>query len=76
MCEDKYGDLIRQLDDRYVLKDACSTRHEKLDGKVDDIKINQERMSTKMDITSKIDWAIFSAAIAAVVVSLMNLILK
>ena len=34
---EEYEALIKKLDDRYVLKDACSTRHEKLDDKMDDI---------------------------------------
>ena len=74
--DDRYTDLIRMLDDRYVMKDACSTRHEKLDDKVDGIKLSQERIITKMDISSKIEWAILVACIGAVIAAIMNLILK
>lgn len=74
--DDKYADLEKYFDGRYVLKDACSSRHEKLDANVNDIKITQERMSTKMEFSSKIEWAILLAGVTAAVTAVMNLILK
>lgn len=74
--DDKYSDLIKLLDDRYVLKDSCSNRHEKLDGKIDDIRTEQTRIITKLDISSKVEWAIVAGVIGSFVVAIMNLILK
>ena len=74
--DDKYSDLIKLLDDRYVLKDSCSNRHEKLDGKIDDIRTEQTRIITKLDISSKVEWAIVAGVIVSFVVAIMNLILK
>lgn len=74
--EKDYKDLFDILDTRYVLKDACSNRHEKLDTKIDDIKLAQERITTKLDISSKIEWVILAACLTAVVAAIMNLILK
>jgi hypothetical protein len=73
---DNYKELIEMLDTRYVLKDACSTRHEKLDDKIDEIKTTQTQIATKVEISSKVDWAIFGACLAALITSVMNLILK
>lgn len=73
---DDYDALLRKLDDRYVLKDACSNRHEKLDDKMDDIKTAQTQIATKVEISAKVDWAIFGACLAALVASVMNLVLK
>lgn len=72
----QYDELIKMLDTRYVLKDACSTRHEKLDDKMDDIKTTQTQIATKVEISQKVDWAIFGACLAALITSVMNLILK
>lgn len=74
--DDKYSELEKYFDGRYVLKDACSNRHEKLDANVNDIKITQERMSTKMEFSSKIELAILLAGVTAAVTAVMNLILK
>ena len=76
MVEDKYTDLYKILDDRYVRKDDCGTRHEKLDSNIEGIKLGQETMKTKMDISNKIEWAILLACVTAAVTAFMNLILK
>lgn len=73
---EEYEALIKKLDDRYVLKDACSNRHEKLDDKIDEIKTEQTKIATKLDISVKSLWAIFATCLAAVATSVMNLILK
>lgn len=73
---EEYEALIKKLDDRYVLKDTCSNRHEKLDDKMDDIKTAQTQIATKVEISAKVDWAIFGACLAALVASIMNLVLK
>ena len=67
---------IKYLESMFVQRDSCSNRHEKLDTKIDDIKLTQERITTKIDISSKILWAILAAAITAVVAAVMNLILN
>ena len=76
MGEDKYSDLIKMRDDRYVMKDSCANRHEKLDGKIDDIRTEQTRIITKLDISNKVEWAIVAGVIGSFVVAVMNLILK
>lgn len=74
--DEEYKKLIEIFDSRYVLKDSCSNRHEKLDDKMDDIKTTQTQIATKVEISQKVDWAIFGACLAALVTSIMNLILK
>jgi hypothetical protein len=74
--DEEYKKLIEIFDSRYVLKDACSNRHEKLDEKMDDVKTTQTQIATKVEISQKVDWAIFGACLAALVTSVMNLILK
>lgn len=73
---DDYKELIDMLDTRYVLKDACSNRHEKTDAKINDIALNQERLITKMDLTSKIDMVILTTSIGAIVTGILNLLFK
>ena len=67
---------IKYLESMFVQRDSCSNRHEKLDTKIDDIKLTQERITTKLDISSKIEWVILAACLTAVVAAVMNLILK
>ena len=69
-------ELCAYFDERYVQKDACSIRHEKTDDKVNNIAITQERMLTKMDLTSKIDMIILTASIGAIVTGVLNLLFK
>lgn len=73
---EEYEALLKKLDDRYVLKDACSNRHEKLDDKIDEIKTEQTKIATKLDIIVKSLWAIFATCLAAVATSVMSMILK
>ena len=70
------NEQIKYLESMFVQRDSCSNRHEKLDTKIDDIKLTQERITTKLDISSKIEWAILAACLTAVVAAVMNLILK
>ena len=74
--DDKYAELEKYFDGRYVLKDACSNRHEKLDDKIDEIKTEQTKIATKLDIIAKSLWAIFATCLAAVATSVMSMILK
>lgn len=67
---------IKYLESMFVQRDSCSNRHEKLDTKIDDIKLTQERITTKLDISSKIEWVILAACLTAVAVAVMNMILK
>ena len=67
---------IKYLESMFVQRDSCSNRHEKLDTKIDDIKLTQERNTTKLDISSKIEWVILAACLTAVAVAVMNMILK
>lgn len=69
-------ELCAYFDERYVQKDTCSVRHEKTDAKVNDIAIIQERMLTKMDLTSKVDMIILTASIGAIVTGILNLLFK
>lgn len=69
-------ELCAYFDERYVQKDACTNRHERTDAKINDIAITQERMLTKMDLTSKVDMIILTASIGAIVTGILNLLFK
>lgn len=70
------NEQLKYLESMFVQRDSCTNRHEKLDTKIDDIKLAQERITTKLDISSKIEWVILAACLTAVVAAIMNLILK
>ena len=70
------NEQLKYLESMFVQRDSCTNRHEKLDTKIDDIKLTQERITTKLDISSKIEWVILAACLTAVVAAIMNLILK
>ena len=78
--DDKYKDLIEFFDSRYdakyVSKDSCLNRHEKLDEKLDDIKTEQTRIITRLEMSSKVEWAIAIAVAGSFITAVMNLILK
>ena len=76
MEKNDYKDLFDILDARYVLKDACAERHEKNDEKINNIALGQERLITKIDITSKVDMVILTASIGAIVTGILNLLFK
>ena len=56
--DDKYSELQSYFDNRYVLKDTCKSTHDSLNSNVTDIKLAQERISTKLEFSSKIEIAI------------------
>lgn len=74
--EDKYSELQSYFDNRYVLKDTCKSTHDSLNTNVTDIKLAQERISTKLEFSSKIEIAILLAVVTSVVAAVMSLILK
>lgn len=74
--DDKYSELQSYFDNRYVLKDTCKSTHDSLNTNVTDIKLAQERISTKLEFSSKIEIAILLAVVTSVVAAVMSLILK
>jgi hypothetical protein len=76
MPDDKYTELQNYFDNRYVLKDTCKSTHDSLNSNVTDIKLEQERISTKLEFSSKIEIAILLAVVTSVVAAVMSLILK
>lgn len=76
MPDDKYTELQNYFDNRYVLKDTCKSTHDSLNSNVTDIKLEQERISTKLEFSTKIEIAILLAVVTSVVAAVMSLILK
>ena len=74
--DDKYSELQSYFDNRYVLKDTCKSTHDSLNTNVTDIKLAQERISTKLEFSSKIEIAILLAVVTSVVAAVMSLVLK
>ena len=74
--DDKYSELQSYFDNRYVLKDTCKSTHDSLNTNVTDIKLAQERISTKLEFSSKVEIAILLAVVTSVVAAVMSLILK
>ena len=74
--DDKYSELQGYFDNRYVLKDTCKSTHDSLNTNVTDIKLAQERISTKLEFSSKIEIAILLAVVTSVVAAVMSLVLK
>lgn len=72
--------LIEYLDARYkgmfVQRDTCSSRHEKLDERIDGMQTLLTQISTKLEISNKFLVAILVTALGAIVTAVMNLILK
>lgn len=74
--DEKYAELQSYFDNRYVLKDTCKSTHDSLNANVTDIKLAQERISTKLEFSSKVEIAILLAVVTSVVAAVMSLILK
>ena len=64
------------LDNRYVQKDDCNTRHENINREVADITVSHAKTNSQLSMLIKICSATLATAGAAVVGALMKLILK
>ena len=64
------------LDDRYVQKDDCNTRHESVNKEVAEITVALAKTNSQLSMRVKICSATLGAVGMAVVGALMSLILK
>lgn len=64
------------LDNRYVQKDDCNTRHENLNKEVNEISLALTKLTSQLSMIIKITSAILGTAGAAVIAALMKLIIK
>lgn len=69
-------ELKRVFDDRYVLQSDCNDRQENVNKKFanDDKRI--DKLVDRMELWSKLLWAIASSSIGALVVSFLELVIK
>ena len=69
-------ELQQVLDDRYVLQSNCNEKQEAVNGKFahDDKRI--DKLVDRMNVWSKLLWAIATSTIGTLVVAVMELILK
>lgn len=65
-----------QLDNRYVQKDDCNTRHESTNKSMNEIALALTKLTSQMSMIIKICSAILGTAGTAIVVALMNQVLK
>lgn len=68
--------LVVYFDDRYVKKGDCADRHEQQTKEMTELKLNQERNTTKLNIITKIDIAILTASITLLASQIGHLIFK
>lgn len=73
---DDITELKKVFDDRYVMQSDCNEKQEKVNKKFanDDKRI--DKLIDRMDLWSKLLWAIASSSIGALVVAFLQLILK
>ena len=79
--KDKFDrELIEYLDTRYkemfVRRDTCSSRHEKLDERIDSMQTLLTQISTKLEISNKFLVAILLTCLTAIAAAFMDLIIK
>ena len=69
-------ELQEAFDDRYVLQSDCNEKQEAVNGKFanDDKRI--DKLVDRMNVWSKLLWAIATSTIGTLVVAVMELILK
>lgn len=69
-------ELKKVFDDRYVMQSDCSERQENINKKFanDDKRI--EKLMERFNVWDKLLWVIASAVVSALVVALIDLILK
>lgn len=69
-------ELQQVLDDRYVLQSDCNEKQEAVNGKFahDDKRI--DKLIDRMNVWSKLLWAIATSTIGTLAVAVMELILK
>lgn len=64
------------LDNRYVQKDDCTTRHENVNKEIADVTIALAKTNSQLSMLIKICSATLGATATAIVGALMSLILK
>ena len=69
-------ELKKVFDDRYVMQSDCSDRQENINKKLanDDKRI--EKLIERFNVWDKLLWVIATAVVSALVVALIDLILK
>ena len=63
MDANQLKELTDLLDARYVRKDDCSTRHERTEAEITEIRVNQARNTTQLSAIIKIGVATLIAVI-------------
>lgn len=69
-------ELTDLLDARYVRKDDCSTRHERTEAEITEIKVNQARNTTQLSAIIKIGVATLLLVIGLLVDQIGGVIFK
>jgi hypothetical protein len=67
---------FKMLDDRYVQKDDCTTRHENVNKEIADATIALAKTNSQLSVLIKICSATLGATATAIIGALMGLILK
>lgn len=65
-----------QLDNIYVRKDDCNTRHAETSREISELTISQTKINTQLGMLIKINAAELGAIGTAIVAAIMKLILK
>lgn len=73
-------DLISYLDSRYVLKDTCNDKHDKLEREISEMRVENSttfaKVITKLSFIEKIDIAVATAIIGLLVAKIGSVIFK
>lgn len=76
MTSAELAEITAQLDARYVMKEDCSSRHERTEAEIKDISINQAKMQTTLGTITKIDIIILTAVVGLLAAAIGGVIFK
>lgn len=76
MTSAELAEITAQFDARYVMKEDCSSRHERTEAEIKDISINQAKMQTTLGTITKIDIIILTAVVGLLAAAIGGVIFK
>lgn len=76
LSQEDLAQIIALTDTKYVQKDACNDRHTELAKELTEVSVTQATILTKLGNIEKINATTLGTVAAAIVASLMKLILK
>lgn len=69
-------EIKKVLDDRYVMQSDCDETQRKMNSKLSNDDKRIETLYVRLNLWNKLLWTIASASVSALVVSILELVLK